>query len=113
MRVAESKGFIPPEHFAKRGSHCNYAMMSKVFFVDTLRILHHPAAVGEEDFGDCYDHAAHPPTSIALQAWGVPRKACQLLFPALMLMRYFLRTGSGFISAIFSHYFGKWKGDTL
>ena len=69
--------------------------MVKRTFCDMVRILHHPAGISELDFGDCYDRMAHPPTSLALQSFGVPRKAVKVLLQALQLMQFCLRTGFG------------------
>ena len=95
MKMASSNGLIPEENFAKQGSHCNYAIMTKKFFVDSAKILHHPAALGQDDFGDCYDRTAHGPKSIALQAWGIPKEAVRLLLHCIQLMNYCLKTGFG------------------
>ena len=72
MGMADEKGLIPIENYAKKGSHCDNAVMAKTFFCDGSKVLHYPASLGESDFGDCYDRQAHPPTSIALQSWGIP-----------------------------------------
>ena len=83
MSLAKGYDFIPEEHIGKKGSHCYNAHMVKTFYCDASRVLHHPAALGEEDFGDCYDRAAHPITSLSVQAWGVPPLGCRLLFHLL------------------------------
>ena len=44
---------------------------------------------------NAYDRSAHPPTSVALQAWGIPPKAVKVLLIALQTMQFFLRTGFG------------------
>jgi hypothetical protein len=75
MQQANQEGSIPQECFAKKNSHCNHAMLTKQFFCNSLRVLHHPASLVECNFGDCYDRAAHAPTSIALQSWGIPKSA--------------------------------------
>jgi hypothetical protein len=72
MKQAGQEESIPQECFAKKHSHCNYAVLTKQFFCDSSRSLHYPAGLGECDFGDCYDRAAHPPTRIAQQSWGIP-----------------------------------------
>ena len=48
MSLAKGYKFIPEEHFAKKGSHCYNAHMVKTFYCDASRVLHHPAALGEE-----------------------------------------------------------------
>ncbi len=75
MQQVVLDGRIPQEVVAKKNSHCDHAVLSKQFFCDNLRVLHHPAGLGECDFGDCYNRAAHPPTSIVIQAWGIPTTA--------------------------------------
>ena len=79
----------------KKYSHCNHAVLTKQFFCDSSRVLHHPAGLGECEFGDCYDQAAHPPTSIALQSWGIPKPAIRVLLNTMQTMQYVLKTGFG------------------
>ena len=95
MQQAIRDGSIPQECFAKKHSHCNHAVLTKQFFCDSSRCLHHPAGLGECDFGDCYDRAAHPPTSIALQSWGIPTSAIRVLLKTMQSMQYVLKTGFG------------------
>jgi hypothetical protein len=73
MQQATQDGHIPQECFAKKHSQCNHAVLTKQVFCDSSWSLHHPAGLGECNFGDCYDRTAHPPTSIALQSWGIPK----------------------------------------
>ncbi len=65
------------------------------FFCNSSRVLHSPAGLGECNFGDCYDRAVHPPMSIALQSWGIPKSAIQLLLTMMQTMQYILKTGFG------------------
>ncbi len=58
MQQAILDGHIPQECFAKKHSHCNNAVLTKQFFCDSSWLLHHPAGLGECNFGDCYDWAA-------------------------------------------------------
>lgn len=95
MQQAIQDGSIPQECYAKKNSHCNYAVLTKQFFCDSSRVLHHPTGLGECDFGDCYDRAAHPPTSIALQSWGIPKPAIRVLLNTMQTMQYVLKTGFG------------------
>ena len=83
MRKTREEGGIPDEVYAKNGSHCDNATMTKVFFCDLSRIMRHPAAITEADLGECYDRRAHPPTSIAMQSWGVPKCAVKVVLTAL------------------------------
>ncbi len=56
-------------------------------------MLHYSAGLAECDFGDCYNRAAHPPTGIALQCWGIPKPAIQVLLNTVQTMQYVLKTG--------------------
>jgi hypothetical protein len=71
MISAQDKGQIPIKCFAKKGSSCVNAVMTKIMMCDESRIHHHPMCIGGNDFGDCYNRVAHPPASIALQSWGL------------------------------------------
>jgi hypothetical protein len=55
MQQALEEGSIRQECYAKKQSHCNFGVLPKQFFCDSLRVLHHPAGLGECNFGDCYD----------------------------------------------------------
>jgi hypothetical protein len=92
---AQDKGQIPAECYAKKGSNCVNAVITKIMYCDESRTHHHPMCIGGNNFGDCYDRIAHPPASIALQSWGVPRKAISVLLTSMQTMRFFLRTGYG------------------
>ena len=81
--------------FCKKAQHCDHAVLTKQFFCDSSRVLHHPAGLGECDFGDCYNRAAHPPTSMALQSWGIPTTAIRILLSTMRTMQYALKTGFG------------------
>ena len=94
-KKAHEEGGIPDEVYAEKGSHCDNATMTKVFFCDLSRIMRHPAAITEADLGECYDRMAHPPTSIAMQSWGVPESAVKVVITALQLVYFCLRTGFG------------------
>jgi hypothetical protein len=93
MQQSIKAGSIPQECYAKKHSHCNYAVLTKQFFCDSSRSLHHPAGLGECDFGDCYDRAAHPLKSIAHQSWGITKPAIWALLRTMQTMQYFLKTG--------------------
>ncbi len=95
MKASRDSHAIPDKIFSKKGSHCDGTAMCKTFFCEGSRTLHHPAGMGEEDFGDCYDRVATAPCSLLMQAWGAPVSSCCVLFKALMVMRFCLRTGFG------------------
>jgi hypothetical protein len=93
MQQAGWDGAILQECIAKKHSTCNNTVLAKQFFCDSLRSLHHPAGMGECNFGNCYDRAAHPPMSIALQSWGIPKSAIQVLLTSMQTMQYVVKTG--------------------
>ena len=101
MHQAIKSRSIPQECFAKKGSHCNYATLTKQFFCDSSRCLHHAASIGGCDLGDCYDRTAHIPTSLALQSFGIPSSAIRVLLLSMRTMQYFLKTGFGESSTSF------------
>jgi hypothetical protein len=47
------------------------------------------------EFGDCYDQIAHPPASVALQSWGIPKESVRLILMEMQTMQFFLWTGYG------------------
>jgi hypothetical protein len=81
--------------FRKETQPLQLRVLTKQFFCDSSRSLHYPAGLGECDFGDCYDRAAHPLTSIALQSWGIPASAIRILLTSMQTMQYVLKTGFG------------------
>jgi hypothetical protein len=95
MKQAGREGCIPQECSAKKHSHCNYAVLMKHFFCNSSRSLHYPAGLGGCNFGDCYNRAAHPPTSIAFQSWGIPASAIHILLTSMQMLQYMLKTGFG------------------
>jgi hypothetical protein len=92
---AQDKGQIPMEIFAKKGSNCVNAVMTKIMLCDESQNHHHPMCTGGNDFGDCYDRVAHPPASIALQSWGVPCPAIKVLLLTMQTIHFFLWMGYG------------------
>jgi hypothetical protein len=92
MQQAGRDGAILQECFAKKHSTCNNTVLAKQFFCDSLHSLHHPAGLGDCNFGDCYDRVAHPLMSIALQSWGIPKSAIWVLLTSMQTMHYVLKT---------------------
>jgi hypothetical protein len=95
MSSAQSKGQISVECFTTKGNNCINAVITKMMLCDELQTHHHPTCIGGNDFADCYDRIAHPPASIALKSWGIPREAIWVLLIAMQMMRFFLCTGFG------------------
>jgi hypothetical protein len=93
MQQAVQDGHIPQEIFAKKHSHCNQAVLTKQFFCNSSGSLHHPAGLGEYNFGDCYAHATHPPTSMTLRSWVIPKSTIRVLLSSMQTMQYVLKTG--------------------
>ncbi len=90
LASAQEKDQIPIECFAKKGSNCIKAVMTKCMFCNESCTHHHPTCIGGNDFGDCYNRIAHPPASIALQSFGFPCPAITVLLLAMQTMRFFL-----------------------
>jgi hypothetical protein len=86
LKSAQGKDQVPMECFAKKGSNCINAVMTKIMFCDESRTHHHPTCIGGNDFADCYDCIAHPPASIALQSFGIPCPAIHVLLIAMQTM---------------------------
>jgi hypothetical protein len=95
MALAQDKGQIPAEYYAKKGSNCISAVITKIMYCNESRTHHHPMCIGGNNFGDCYNRIAHPPVSIALQSWGVLHEAIGVLLLSMQTMRFFLCTGYG------------------
>ena len=55
MELSGKKECIPDDFFAKKGSDCNGSTMTKVYFTDVSKVMHHPVSITMNDFGDCYD----------------------------------------------------------
>jgi hypothetical protein len=95
MTLMQDRGLIPLKCFAKKGSNCINAIMTKVMMCDKSRIPHHPTCIGGIDFGDCYNRIAHPAASMALQSWGIPKEFVCLILMAMQTLQFFLCTGYG------------------
>ena len=65
------------------------------YFADISKVMHHPCALEGCDLRDCYDRTAHPPTSLGMQAWGIPKEAIKVLLQSFRTMQFCLRTGFG------------------
>ena len=72
LKSAQERDQVPVECFAKKGSNCISAVMTKIIFCDESRTHHHPTCIRGNNFTDCYDRMAHPPASLALQSLGLP-----------------------------------------
>jgi hypothetical protein len=69
--------------------------MTKIFICDESRIHHHDACIAGNDFGDCYDRAAHLIAAISLRSFGVPQPAINVLLKTMETMRFYVHTGFG------------------
>jgi hypothetical protein len=90
---ALERNLIPGKCFSKKGSNCINAVMTKIFICDESRIHHHDACIAGNDFGDYYNHAAHPIAAMLLRSFGVPQPAINVLLETVETMRFFLHTG--------------------
>ena len=69
--------------------------MTKIFICNESRIHHHDACIAGNDFGDCYDWAAHPIAALLLWSFGVPQPAINILLKTMETTHFFLLTGFG------------------
>jgi hypothetical protein len=69
--------------------------MTKAFIRHESRIHHHNACIAGNDFGNCFDRAAHPIAIILLRCFGISQPAINVLFNTMETMRLFLHTGFG------------------
>jgi hypothetical protein len=95
MNSALDKNLIPLECFAKKGSNCVNAVMTKIMYCNKSRMHHHPMIVLCNNFADCYDRVTLPVAAVALQSFGIPIEVARVLLLAMQTMRYFLQTGFG------------------
>jgi len=95
MKKAREEGGLPGDIYFRAGGHCDDATMTKVMFCDHSKIMRHPAAISEANLGECYDRMAHPPTSLAMQSWGLPKNSAKIVLTALRLMQFCIRIGFG------------------
>jgi hypothetical protein len=93
--TALERNLIPGKCFSKKGSNCINAGMTKIFIFDESRIHHHDACIAGNDFGDCYNWAAHPIAALLLWSFGVPQPAIIVLLETMETMCFFLQTGFG------------------
>jgi hypothetical protein len=91
--LALENNLIPGKCFLKKGSNCINAVMTKILICGESRIHHHDACIADNDFGDCYNRAAHPIAAVSLQGSSVPQPAIDVLLATMETMRFFLRTG--------------------
>ena len=52
MQKAYEENGIPDKVYVKKGSHCDDATMTKVFFCDLSEIMKHTAAITKADLGE-------------------------------------------------------------
>ncbi len=90
---ALERNLIPDKCFSKKGSNCINAIMTKIFICNKSRIHHHDACIAGNDFGDCYDWAAHPIAAISLWSLKVPHPAINVLLETIETKRFYPHTG--------------------
>jgi hypothetical protein len=83
MNSALDENLIPLECFAKKGSNCVNAVMTKIMYCNESRMHHHPMIVLCNDFADCYNRVALPVAAVALQSFGIPIEAGWVLLLAM------------------------------
>ena len=101
MANARENELVPLEIFATAGSNAVRATLAKVLYTDIYRTQHRNHGIASVDNGQCYDAVGHAVYSLALQAFGVPRKPIMLMLIALQTMNFWLRTAFGESSEAF------------
>merc|ERR1712086_660229 len=59
MNLLTDNGFLPEEHFSKKGSTAEDAKFDKTLTEDLSRQAQHPMAVLSVDAAQCYDRVNH------------------------------------------------------
>ena len=98
---ARNNKLVPPELFATAGSSDPNATMTKVLYMDICWTQHRNRAVVSVDLEQCYDVVGYSVCSIALKAYGVPKKSIVLMLITLQTMNFWLRTAFGESSEAF------------
>ena len=67
------------------------ATLTIIFVSDVSKIMHHPASITMNDFGDCYDQVAHTIRSVALRADKIPKPAVKMMILPPETMQFCLQ----------------------
>jgi hypothetical protein len=86
---------MPKEIYSEKNRLADDGTLVKVLFYDIVRQTWLPAGISAVDADNCYDRIAHPIASLAFQALGVKKEACESIFTTIQNMKFFLRTGYG------------------
>ena len=86
---------MPEEIYSEKNRLADDGTLVKVLFYDIVRQTRLPAGISAVDADNCYDRIAHPIASLAFQALGVKKEACESIFTTIQNMKFFLRTGYG------------------
>ena len=95
MANANDHDLIPPELFARSGTSATQGCFARIMWCDVNRTLNNSFSVQSCDLGQCYDAINHVAASIALQSFGVPKKAVDIMHTVLQEMQFWLRTAFG------------------
>ncbi len=82
MASAQDKGQIPAECFAKKGSNCVNAVITKIMYCDESRTNHHPMCIGGNDLATVTIGSPTPLQALCSKVGGLhtkPLAFCSLL----------------------------------
>ena len=102
MENARDHDLLPPELFARSGTSATEGCIARIIWCDINMTLNRSFSVQNCDLGQCYDAINHVAASVALQSFGVPMKAADVMHTVLQEMKFWLRSAFGDSDAPFS-----------
>ena len=95
MDLLTDNGFLPKEHFSKKGSTAEDAKFDKTLTEDLSQQARHPMAVVSVDAAQCYNRVNHVIMSIVWLALIGTMAPIRVLLHCMQNMKLFQRTGFG------------------
>jgi hypothetical protein len=90
---------MPEEIFSKKNRIADNGTLCKMLFYDLTRQARVPVAIASVDASNCYNKIAHAMASMIFQAFGVPTTAVESMLGGIEDMKFFLRTGFGYLKS--------------
>ena len=95
MANAREHDLLPPELHARSGTSAPAGCLTRILWCDINRTMNRSFSVQNCDLGQCYDAIHHVAASLALRAFGVPKRAVGLMHTVLQEMKFWLRSSFG------------------
>ena len=95
MNLLTDNGFLPEEHFSKKGSTAEDAKFDKTLTENLSGQARHPMAVVSVDAAQCYDRVNHVIMALVWYALIGKMGPIPVLLTCMQTMRLFQRTGFG------------------